>query len=307
MNQLKSAALKAAICLLAAVCVQPVSTGAGEIPEGSQYLPALQEIGLPTSEGPAGPFLPRWNFSGGSEYHLKWRQESQTRLEIFSAPPEKRKTTLRSASSQGNVVLKGHGGFADLILKDQRTRIEFSSEGGEPPKTIEQAFPPSVLQGMGEDGTLPILRDRDLAYRLLFRLPPRALDRGQTVEVPVRIPFEVSGSLLQVGGLLRMTLTDFVELAGRPCARLDVQIDISDVDLPVEIPSRCLFEAHGASTLFFDIEHGRLLSGRIALRLKTTAEAPVPSTIVDGLPRTDRPERTGTEADVDTLIIVEST
>lgn len=300
----KAALSGGAFCALA-VCVHPLPVRSAELFEPSRFLADVREPHPPTT-GPSHPVMLRWNLSEAGEFSFRYRQQTQALVETSSTPPERSKVHVRSSHSDGTVLVQGRNGFADLILKDQRARIVMTPGAGEAPKTIEQVFPPMVLQKMREDGSIPVRREKDLALGLLFRMPARSLARGETVEVPVRIPFESSGSQFEVGGRVRMTLSDFVQIDGRVCARLDAEIDISRLDLPGEVPGAYSYTARGASVLFFDVGESRVVAGRTALRLKKAAETPVSSATVDGVPVADGPDWSRVAEDLDTFIEIEA-
>lgn len=294
----KAAITGGALCALA-VCLHPLSVRAAELLEPSRYLAEAKETRYSTLPWAGGRVLLGWNFSAAGEFPFSYRQQTQSVLETSSFPPERKKVIHRSSRSEGVVLVKGRDGFADLILNNQRSHKVVTSEG-EAPKTFEQHFPPMVLQKMGEDGAIPLWRERDLTWGLLFRMPTRPLARGETAEVPVRLPFETSGSQLELGGVVRLTFTDVVEVEGRPCARIDAEIDISRLDLPVEVPGMYSYFAKGASVLFYDLGERRVVAARIALRHKKFAETPISFVTIDGVPRPDRPEWSRVAEDFDT-------
>lgn len=289
--------------VLTVVLLQALPAGAGE-PLASRYLPEIEAVGHPSVAAPAEPLLPRWDFAAGRDWRYRFRQQAQTRVEVASAPPERENVTLQSVQGSGTFLLKGGGGVAEARLKDYLVRKQVEPGKGKPAKTVEQTYAFQVLSRVGEDGAPRIWRDRDVALGALLALPPRPLALGESADVPVRIPFEAGGSVLEVEGLIRITLADFVEIGGRLCARLDAEIDLSRTEAPPDVEGRFHYAARGASVLFFDPEGRRLVSGRVALRTGSVAEMPVPLTAVDGKVRKNWPEwsRVGTETDTFLLL-----
>jgi hypothetical protein len=286
-------------CFLAALFL---NAGTLQAQEGeSRYIESVRLALLAPVEKKEQGRSYNYDFATGDTL-LRYRQETERYARYASAPPEKEKFNVSSDRGEGTLLLHGRGTVADLIQEGRMQRRDMDT--GNAPRTIELTFIPRAFQGMDADGTLRTLQNRDIPLRFLFRLPPRPLSPGESVQIPLQVPFETAGSILEVGGVLRLTLAGFVTIGGRPCARFDGEIELSQLDPSAGLKGRYSYSVRGASVLFFDLEKRRPAGGRIALRLRTFCETPVSSAVVDGVPRS-QPEWSVKEDDIDTLIILE--
>mgnify|MGYP006293104849 CR=1 FL=1 len=139
---------------------------------------------------------------------------------------------------------------------------------------MEQQAPPLVMQGLKEDGTGSIGNSsQDMLLKMLFPLPPDSLQVGESVDIPARMPFNAMGSPLEVNGRSRIALTRYVQAGNRTCAQLDVDIDISELDVPEELDGEYQCTVKGRSRFFFDVNSRSFVSGTIAMLMQNTVKA----------------------------------
>ena len=138
------------------------------------------------------------------------------------------------------------------------------------------------------DYVLPIFPDR-----------PKPLRVGESVTVPLDVPFDAMNSVLSVEGTSTITLTGYVTIDGRRCARIETDIDMSKLDIPEEMPGtyKCAFK--GKSVSYFDVEKSRFVSVEVALAIGMQIEAPMPKVDMGG---EELPDKMEMSMQVDTLI-----
>ena len=64
------------------------------------------------------------------------------------------------------------------------------------------------------------INSQEMLLKMLFPIPSSPLRVGESVSSPRAVPFNAMGSLLEVTGSSVTTLTGYVGLDGKTCARL---------------------------------------------------------------------------------------
>jgi hypothetical protein len=187
-----------------------------------------------------------------------------------------------------------------MILKDMQGTMSAAGRPGQPPlKRTLPKIPPIVIQGFQEDGKLSAEmrgNPQEALMRVLFPLPPKPLKVGESVDLPMRMPFNVMGTQLFATGRCRAKLTGYVDIAGHTCARLEGDIDISDLKVPQELRGKYRFTSKGKSVMYFDVPGRRFARVDLALKMSAQVEAPSPAGAVaaqggpqlKGMPKTLR-------------------
>jgi len=253
-------------------------------PARSQFADKLNHFKYQEIRAPDITPLFRWDFSGNAVHRYAFSQEVRVETDMGANTGKAPGTANQHMTADGSLTIKSQGdGTAEFVLKDTTMKMEITPGNGLEPRTIEGTMPPIIIQGMTEGSQLQLGdSSQEMLIRLLFPLPPETLKTGETVEVTARMPFNAMGSRLQVIGHYRITLTRYVAIAGRPCARFDVNIDISDPIIPEGISGEFTSSMQGASVYFFDVENRRFVEGATAVLMKIGIDAPMPSVKING-------------------------
>ena len=103
-----------------------------------------------------------------------------------------------------------------------------------------------------------------LLLRLLFVLPERPLKAGESVERTIPITFHAGGSVVSVDARGSTTLTGYVDVDGRTCARLYTDVRARKPDVSVgKATYRC--DARVRVVSYFDVAGRRLVSAHLML------------------------------------------
>ncbi len=97
---------------------------------------------------------------------------------------------------------------------------------------------------------------------LLFPLPNRPLKLKEQITINKSIPIAGNDKIYTVVGDLKITLTDYVILNGRDCARFEV---IADVKNPNNLNGNGKCSIKTKTVYYFDIESHCLLAGGSAV------------------------------------------
>jgi hypothetical protein len=269
-----------------------VPAGPSTMPTVSRFIDRIKPQNYEEMPSPDHPSLLRWDFSEPRicKYHSENELVNATYLDGLSADTDPLRQEI---SSHGPVLVKSKGdGQADLVLKSMKTKMKVHT-GDNDPMEMEQTMPSTVVQGMKEDGSADFSSvSHYLLITVLFPLPDQeTLEVGESVEVPAQFPFNAMGSMLQVKGHSRITLTRYVRINDRTCAELHVDMDISELDEPEELSGDYQCSARGKSIFYFDVGNRIFVSGWIALLTQFNIDAPAPKMKTSEFDTSDMPER----------------
>jgi hypothetical protein len=117
-------------------------------------------------------------------------------------------------------------------------------------------------------------------------MPSKPLSPGESAEVNVNMPFNAMGSPLTVKGSMKITHRGYVTLEGKPCARLEADIDISRLEVPKELEGKYSCSAKGRSVCYFEVESQEFVSVQTALLMKMSVDGKMPDVKT---PSTEKP------------------
>jgi hypothetical protein len=267
-----------------------------------------KEVGKEThkeADPPSAAAVFRWDFSKVTVHTYTYEQEVRSKTDMGATFSGRVRDTGQEMSATGVLLIKTEGdNTAELVLKDMKMSMKMNM-GEDEPKTMEQQVPPFVVQGMKEDGSGSFGNSsQDMLLKMLFPLPSKSLKVGEFVDVPSQMPFNAMGSMLQVKGQSRITLTRYVKIGKRTCAQLDVHTDISELKVPSELKGEYKCSTKGTSVFYFDVANRSFVSGTIALIMQFSIDAPMPEMKISGKDAPDMPRRAKMSMTSDNLIRV---
>lgn len=274
--------------------------------KGSQFAKLIAKDKYKKVQPPATAPVFRWDFSKDKVVHTySYEQQVRNKTDMGGAMGGKSGGIGQDISAKGVLLIKSQGNkTAELVLKDMQARMKMDTGEGKP-RTMEQAVPPFVVQGVKEDGSGSFGNSsQDNVLKMLFPLPPKPLKVGDSADVPVEMPFNAMGSVLQVKGRSRITLTRYVRIGKRLCAQLDVDTDISKMKVPEELKGKYKCSTKGTSVFYFDIANRSFVSGSIAMLMQFSIDAPMPQIKMSGEDTSDMPKRSKMSMTSDNLIRV---
>jgi len=247
----------------------------------------------------------RWDFSKAQVVHTyAYEQEVRSKTNMGSLGG-KSGDMEQEMSAKGALLIKSQGDkTAEFVLKDVKMSMKMDM-GDKEPKTMEQQMSPIVVQGMKEDGSGSFGNSsQDMLLKMLFPLPPNSIKVGESVNVPAQMPFNAMGSVLEVKGRSRITLSRYVKIGSRTCAQFDVDTDISELKIPSELKGSYKCSTKGISVFYFDVASRSFVSGTIALIMQFSIDAPMPEMKMSGESAPDMPKTAKMSMVSDNLIRV---
>jgi hypothetical protein len=249
----------------------------------------------------------RWNFANQVVHNYRYEQEVRIKSNLGSVFSDKSDDMGQEMSAKGALLIKSQGnGTAELVMKEIKMSMKMNRGGDKKPETMEQTMPPSVFQGMKEDGSGSFGNSsQDMLLKMLFPLPARSMKVGESVDVLMQMPFNAIGSVLQVTGRSRITLARYVKIGKHTCAQLNVDTDVSELKVPTELKGEYKCSTKGTAVFYFDVVNRYFVSGTIAELNQVSIDAPSSKMNTPGEKVPDKSERTKMSMNSDNLIRVE--
>jgi len=225
----------------------------------SQFLAELEKQDYEEVEGPEAPMLFRWDFSGEEVYEYEVNSRQKMRNYSDNAESDQEQEEMMG----GDLVIRSLGDrTAEFVLKNIKSNMKGDLETEDTPDDPEQIMTPMVIQGIIEDGS-GLVGNNFMGWFLqdLFPLPETELSVGESADIPMQTPLVTMTTVLMVNGRARITLARYVKIGDRTCAELEVDIDISELDVPEESDGEYYFSVKGESLLYFDIDKRCFLAG----------------------------------------------
>jgi len=203
----------------------------------------------------------KWDFSKQRKFVYSFSQTVNGENKMDKDRPAV-KTSMTGVGNL-NVSVKENN-LADLSLTDIEMKMIMFNEDGTPRDTMTQKAPTNVVQDMKPDGSFGD-SNTDLLFDMLFPLPSENLEKGESDEIPMQMPFNANGSRLFSKGQNTLTFTGYEEIEGRNCAVLKGVIDISKLDVPKELKGEYECSTTGNATYYFDLENGYYVGADIKM------------------------------------------
>jgi len=240
-------------------------TGLPAIPKASIFLDETDRNNYKVNPQLQRAELFRWDFSNNNQYVYSYLKKSIVNdfSTIFGTELGKNTTKINLHAKLFVNSLKNQA--ADLILKDIETVVEYLSDDSNEKQTEKKIsnIPSTVIASIDEGGVeIAKKNNEDLFTGLLFPLPNRPLKPKEQITINKSIPIAVNDKIYTLVGDLKITLTDYVILNGRDCARFEV---IADVKNPNNLKGngKCAIKTN--TVYYFDIESHCLLAGGSAV------------------------------------------
>ncbi len=229
---------------------------------GSEYPPA---------EAPAGPAALSWDFSTPAAY----RYDYSLSAKIDSSVSTTGQQMVQNVSSKGLMLIKVRKDQkADLLLQDLKLEIKRKGRAGQPPASARQELPDKTVKDISKDGTpSKDSGEVDISIEIMIRMPSQTLAPGESQSIAMEAPLRFGGKSFPVTGTDTVSLDKFVTINGHRCAKLVHQIDMQHLKVPEDLEGTYMAQIVGKGVVYFDMEDGRLVEGKLALLTSSRVEA----------------------------------
>lgn len=201
---------------------------------------------------PEGEQAFRWDFSKKHVYVYDLEQKAKTTVS----------RRVQEQLGRGNLSVESKGdGTATMIVSD----VVLESRP-------DMKVPPTVMDGLAEDSGLPEDASGEVTLRFLFPLPQEGVEVGESVSIPARMPVNADGNILWAQGRIDITLKEYVEVDAVACAKFDMEMNITKLDVPEDLPGNYECSLTGRGVVLFNIGERCFQSGDLSVTLRMVVE-----------------------------------
>ena len=190
----------------------------------------------------------KWNFKNFKKLKYSYIQISENK-----APFGMDEKMFNEAKGTLIVSVK-ESGKADLIFKELKMSMFSVSENGDTNRMMSQTAPDFFMQDMDETGKIDgqLNQQTELFAKTLFPIPGKDMSLKSTIDLPVTMPFNMFGSVINVKGYNKVTLVSIDE----NIASLTTILDVSEYDIPEDanVDYECYMK--GNSDYLFNLDKG---------------------------------------------------
>jgi hypothetical protein len=206
-----------------------------------------------------------WNFNTNNNYIYSFSQTTTSESKMS----KKDKSDHSYISGKGQIIITSKSNdLADLSFVDLKVKMknDFTND------TISQSQPNNVIQDLKSDGNFSVTFNTNDFIRLLFPIPNKNLSKGNRSDIPMILPYNINGSVINSKGFNSLQFTNYEVINGHKCAVLIGDINISTLDLPENFEGNYELSQIGKGTYYFDIENGYYIKSKVNFTLKSLAD-----------------------------------
>ncbi len=273
----KEISIYSGVCLIVFLaCLIETSLYGAEllsIPSASIYLDEIDRKKYNVAKQLDGAVLIRWDFSDSNQYIYSFKKKSIT-CNLSKRSGNKSGKDVPEIILNAKLFVNSLGNqTADVVLKDVETVIRHWKDEDEQVETKIPIIPLIKLNSIDESGEKKSAEKYgDLFNELLFSLPNKPLEYKVPMVKDRSVPIAINNKVSNISGELKITLTDFVKIRGRTCARIEAVGDVNNYNEP-NGSNKCAIKT--STVFYFDYENHCLLAGGsaglISIRFKDTA------------------------------------
>ena len=193
-----------------------------------------------------------WDFSKQKKLIYSYSQTVNSESKMGKDSPSKKSFIVGMGTLTVDV---NENNRADVGINDLPAFIITFNEDGSPKDTVKQNLSTNIAHEMKPDGSFDN-DDADILFKILFPLPSKQLEVGESEEIQIQIPFNAMGTEIYSLGQNKMTFIGYKILDDRNCAVFKGLVDVSKLGVPDELVGEYKSATTGLATYFFDVENG---------------------------------------------------
>ncbi|WP_291723656.1 hypothetical protein [Bernardetia sp.] len=194
----------------------------------------------------------RWKFGNFEKLTYEYHQISENKSSMMNFGKQDGK--MLSKATGLLIVSPKEGGKADVVFKNVEMSLLSVSEEGDTTQTMKQSSPDFFMQDMDELGKIAgnLNQQTELLAQTLFPIPSEKLKVGQTSKIPISMPFNMLGSIINVTGFNEVKLESLEDAK----AKVSTIIDVSEFEIPEDANVNYECYLKGSSNYTFDTTQG---------------------------------------------------
>lgn len=193
-----------------------------------------------------------WTFDNFEKLTYEYHQIAENKSSMMNFGKQDGKM-LSKATGLLIVSPKGDG-KADVVFKNVEMSLLSVSEDGDTTQTMKQSVPDFFMQDMNKFGKVEgnLNQQTELLAQTLFPIPSEKLKVGETSKIPVSMPFNMLGSVMNVTGFNEVKLESLQDSK----AKVSTVLDVSEFDIPEDADVNYECYMKGSSNYTFDMPQG---------------------------------------------------
>lgn len=192
----------------------------------------------------------KWNFKSFKKLTYDYEQVVGMKNPFLDSLPSMKNV------AKGKLILKvKSNGKADIILKDMKMVM----------RDIKQQMPDQFIQDMDEYGKVDgdMNSQQRMLLQMLFPIPTKKIKVNEVSKIPMKIPFSVPGSVINVKGFNSVTLKQI----NGSSYDLSTGINCTDYTIPDEVEPKYDCFVKGKSQYQFDALAGYFKNGTVEIAM----------------------------------------
>jgi len=169
-----------------------------------------------------------------------------------------------------NIRIKENN-LANVSIADLEASLITYDDKGVEIDTISDTSPVMVIQNMNEKGIFES-DEHNVMFDLMFPLPTKNIELGESDKIPMQIPLNVNGSKLFVKGYNTLQYDSIEVIDGKQCAVLIGEIDISEIEIPEELEFTHSSSTTGKGKYYFNLIDKYFIGSELEIKMTMTSD-----------------------------------
>lgn len=202
----------------------------------------------PEGAGEEGKIQITWDFTYQSQFEYSYEQSIAGYYQTKRAVPASHMELIGKGVL---TVYRTYDSLTELRMTDLETTSLKHGPDGVPAVTSIKNYPSGGVPSITPPTNLHQPMKLGLSERL-FPLPPNPMAMGDSVVVPIEMPFDINGYTGLATGRYVLTFVSFEKISGRQYAVLQGRLALSNSEVPKDFNGQYFFAMKGTSTHWYD-------------------------------------------------------
>ncbi len=211
------------------------------------------------------------SFISSDRHLIQWEFDNFKKLTFSYVQTMHSKSSIMSDMSmlqELNGILVVHAKsptHADVLFKELQMKMFRLDSLGDSSDVMTNIYPDMFIQDMKEDGSIDGELDgqTELLAKVLFPALPKAIAPGDSVDLPMMVPFNIMGSVIKVKGYNRVKYTGTTNES----STLNTIINVTDYTIPEDIKTKYICFLKGTSSFQFNDTKRYFTQGEITIHM----------------------------------------
>lgn len=209
----------------------------------------------------------KWRFDKFKKLTFKYEQVASTKSDLFVD----NKMNIFNKFEGKLVVKVKSAALADIVFEDLKMTMCNVDSLEDTSVVMTQPVPDMFIQDLKEDGTIEgeLNGQTEMLAKTLFPIMNKKAEVGDSVNLPMTLPFNIFGSTINVKGYNRVKYVGYKDGVDK----LETIINVSDFTIPDEVKTKYICYMKGNSKFDFNGEKGYFTNGIVNINMAFGTES----------------------------------